>query len=63
MLILENLSLPYGCPLIEQKLPLEPQFIQAVYEAWSRLIEDPLIYDLVAYDSSQRQGPLEIIYP
>lgn len=63
MLILENIPLPYRCPLIEEKIPLEPAFIQAVYEAWSLLIENPLIYDLVAYDSRQRPRPLEIIFP
>lgn len=63
VLIRETLPLPYQCPLIAEQMPLEPAFIQAVYEAWSELIKDPLIRDLVAYDSANRELPLDVVYP
>lgn len=53
-LILSPLELPYRCPLIEDSMELTPSFIQAVSTVWRRLIRDPLIYDLVAYDSEER---------
>lgn len=53
-LILSPIELPYSCPLIEQKTELEPRFVKAVHTVWKHLIRDPLIYDLVEYDSSDR---------
>lgn len=47
-------ELPYACPLLEQRMELEPRFIKAVYTVWKHLIRDPLIYDLVEFDSSDR---------
>jgi len=61
-LIRETLPLPYQCPLIEKRIPLEKDFILAVYQAWSKLIQDSRIYDLVKFDSQERPDPLEIIY-
>lgn len=54
-LILNAVELPYSCPLIEKKMELTPQFIQATYTVWKRLITDPLIYDLVVQDSEDRE--------
>lgn len=57
-------ELPYACPLIDNKTPLNPSFIKAVYTVWHRLIQDPLIYDLVRYDSDLKgQGDIDLIYP
>ena len=50
-----DLDVPYDCPLIEQEIPLNDDFVEATEEAWSRLIEDPLIYDLVRMDSQARE--------
>jgi hypothetical protein len=36
-------------------MELTPSFIQATYTVWNRLITDPLIYDLVAQDSEDRE--------
>jgi Fe-S-cluster containining protein len=62
ILIRETLPLPYQCPLITNQVTLEKNFIHAVFEAWSKLIQDSRIYDLVEYDSQERQG-LDIVYP
>lgn len=47
-------ALPYRCPLLDEDVSLRPDFIQAVRTAWEILLKDPLIYDLVAYDSQSR---------
>jgi len=65
-LIYHSSKLPYSCPLITDKISLNEDFIKATYEAWSRLITDPLIYDLVEMDSYFRvedNEPIEIVYP
>lgn len=50
-LILSPTELPYQCPLITGKIPLQKSFIKATHTVWNHLIRDPLIYDLVAMDS------------
>ena len=59
-------QLPYDCPLISKKIPLNTSFIKATYTVWSHLLKDTLIYDLVKMDSEYReddQKNIEIIYP
>ncbi|MDO4546332.1 MAG: hypothetical protein Q4C25_09255 [Bacillota bacterium] len=59
-------ALPYSCPLIEERMPLDPSFIKATYTAWAHLLRDPLIFDLVELDSEERMAnhePVEILYP
>ncbi|WP_424959827.1 hypothetical protein [Ihubacter sp. mB4P-1] len=53
-LILNDVELPYLCPLIEDELPLSPAFVKATLTCWKHLIRDPLIYDLVRQDSKER---------
>ncbi|HVI39235.1 MAG TPA: hypothetical protein VM577_01120, partial [Anaerovoracaceae bacterium] len=53
LLILSPTELPYQCPLITEKIPLQEPFIRATYTVWKHLIRDPLIYDLVAMDSKE----------
>lgn len=64
-LILSPTELPYQCPLITDRIPLEESFIRATYTVWKHLIKDPLIRDLVAMDSKalrkKRKLKLEII--
>lgn len=50
-LILSQAKTPYTCPLINENIKLEPRFYQATYTVWKRLLKDPYIYDLIAYDS------------
>ncbi len=55
-------ELPYTCPLLEEKTELEPRFIKSVYTVWKHLIRDPLIYDLVEFDSCDRdEATLEFL--
>ncbi len=57
-------ELPYLCPLIENKTQLMPSYSQVVYTVWKRLIKDPIIYDLVRFDSNDRNKDLiDIVYP
>lgn len=55
LMIYETMSLPYNCPLIAHKLPLEPNFIQTVGHCWQVLLQDPRIRDLIAEDSLERE--------
>ncbi|MBQ1471266.1 MAG: hypothetical protein IIZ34_02785 [Eubacterium sp.] len=57
-LVYNDQELPYDCPLIDEEMPLEESFVRATYTAWSRLIRDPLIYDLVKMDSEAREASL-----
>lgn len=41
----------YICPLIKEKIKLNQDFIEKTYYAWSLLIKDKLIYDLIKMDS------------
>lgn len=50
-LVLNTINLPYSCPLIEDNIKLNDNFIKATYTVWKHLIRDPLIYDLVKMDS------------
>lgn len=54
-LILSAVELPYSCPLITDQTELNPSFIQATYTAWTHLLRDPLIFDLVEMDSENRE--------
>lgn len=58
-LVYNDLELPYECPLIEEETPLEDDFVDALLDSWERLIEDPLIYDLVKMDSEAREEAFE----
>lgn len=53
-LVYNDEDLPYTCPLIEEEIPLNDDFVKATYTVWSHLIRDPLIYDLVEMDSRLR---------
>ena len=55
LMIYNDLELPYECPLIEEEIPLEDDFVEALTEAWRAMIKDPLIYDLVKMDSVARE--------
>jgi hypothetical protein len=55
-LIYNDEDLPYSCPLIEDEIPLNDDFVKATYTVWKHLLRDPLIYDLVAMDSKERRN-------
>ena len=54
-MVYNDLELPYRCPLIDEEMPLNDDFVSATREAWAKLITDPLIYDLVRADSEERE--------
>ena len=58
-LVYNDMNLPYRCPLIEDEMPLNDNFVQATFTVWKHLIEDPLIYDLVCEDSIAREKAME----
>ena len=55
VLILNDEELPYRCPLIEDKMELEPSFMEVTWRCWARLTQDPLIRDLGRMDSEDRR--------
>lgn len=65
-LIYHSGQLPYTCPLITDQIKLNDTFIKATYTVWNRLIQDPLIFDLIEMDSAYREEdgePINIVYP
>jgi hypothetical protein len=48
--------LPYSCPLISERYPLSADFVRVSYTVWRRLLRDPLIRDLVGFDSRDRDA-------
>lgn len=48
-------EVPYQCPLIEQRRPLNRDFLQATYTVCRHLMRDPQIYDLFLFDSAWRR--------
>ena len=64
LLIRSDLELPYSCPLITDKTELEHSFLKATHTVWRHLIRDPLLLDLVRYDSEFRcVSEADILYP
>jgi len=54
-IIWETLELPYQCPLVEKKSRLNSNYVEGLQKAWSKLIKNSLIRDLVRWDSIQRE--------
>ena len=53
-IIFETWDLPYTCPLIEDRMPILPEYIANIYAAYSILLSDPKIKALIKHDSIQR---------
>ena len=53
-MVYNDYDIPYRCPLIDDEIPLNDDFVETTLKAWAMLIEDPLIYDLVKMDSEAR---------
>ncbi len=60
-LILSPVELPYRCPLITEKIPLQPSFVKATFTVWKHLMRDRLIYDLINMDSKEIRKNKKII--
>ena len=59
--VLNTDELPYVCPLVAERIPLDGRFIRATYTVWKHLIRDPLIADLVRADSLYRGDDVDIV--
>lgn len=55
VLTYNDMDLPYTCPLIEEEPPLSKEWLKTVYEVWEALLTDPLVHDMVALDSLERE--------
>ena len=55
-LIHETMALPYSCPLIEKKMPLRTDFVDAVARCWKEMLKDPRLLALVKMDSLEREN-------
>lgn len=55
LLIYETMALPYTCPLIEKRVSLKADFVEAVARCWQELLKDPRIRSLVELDSRDRE--------
>lgn len=53
-MIIDPDDIPYKCPIIEENIKLNNDFIETTLEVWKKLIKNPLIYDLVDLDSRRR---------
>ena len=55
-MIINDMELPYACPLITNYEKLNPQFIINAHKAWKLLIKEQRIRDLVEEDSRYRDS-------
>lgn len=55
-LIFDESQYPYKCPLINENIELNEDFINETYKAWRFLLKNKLIYDLVDMDSRKREN-------
>ena len=56
VMVYNDFELPYSCPLIEDEIPLNDDFVQATATVWKHLIRDQRIFDLVLEDSIAREN-------
>ena len=55
-LIFDESEFPYKCPIIEDDLKLNDDFIQVTFKVWKLLLKNRFVYDLVAMDSRLRDN-------
>ncbi len=60
-LVYNDLDMPYRCPLIEEQIPLNDDFVEATLKAWDMLIQDPRVRDLVREDSIEREEAVNML--
>ena len=49
-----DLELPYYCPLLEESFELNEDWLEAVWQAYSILLSDPAVYDMIKQESNDR---------
>ncbi|MBQ7725364.1 MAG: hypothetical protein IJT63_07115 [Lachnospiraceae bacterium] len=65
VLIWNTEEVPYKCPLIEENMKLNTDFVHATYTVWKHLVRDPLILDLVETESVKREKKsciIQVVY-
>ena len=55
-LIYDESEYPYRCPLINENIELNDDFIKETYNVWRLLLKNRLVYDLVDMDSRKREN-------
>ena len=55
-LIFDESEFPYQCPIIQDNIVLNDEFLKETFDAWQILLENKLIYDLVSMDSRKRDN-------
>lgn len=55
-LVLDASEFPYTCPIIRDHIKFNEDFLRVTYEVWMKLITNPLVYDLVNFDSKLRES-------
>ena len=55
-LIFDDSQYPYKCPLINDNIKLNEDFIIETYKTWRLLLQNRLVYDLVDMDSRKREN-------
>ena len=66
ILIWNDIELPYECPIIEEEMEPDPDWLRAVHEVWKILMEDPDILEMLRFDSEDRIldiGPPPALWP
>lgn len=53
-LVFDESEYPYTCPLVDEKIKLNDDFVNETYSVWKMLINNPVVYDLVKTDSRRR---------
>lgn len=53
-MVLYYMDVPYSCPFVEGEQPVSDEFRRAAHKAWTELIADKSIRDLVGMDSKER---------
>ena len=61
VLIYCNFFIPYTCPIMAEKISLSKEYLETVFQAWKKLIRDPLILDYVREVSDSRAEILDKI--
>ena len=58
-MVYNDVDLPYRCPLIDDEIPLEDDFVEELQAAWELLVRDPRIREIVREDSIEREKSMK----
>lgn len=61
IIINEPARLPYKCPLIEENIPLEAEFIETIAKVWEIMLANPAIKRLIEFDSIHREKNMQTL--